>query len=81
MTKTIVKVECAMNKNGQVVPKRITWKDGRKWGIDRLWTSCDVCLRRMHISGNFKHMSPDDIRKTVNGMSKLVALYVKGEAS
>ena len=46
-----------------------------------LWTSCDLCLQRMHISGNFKHMSPDDIRKTVDGMSKLVALYVKGEAS
>ena len=40
MNTTILKVDCAMNENGQVIPKRITWKDGRKWNIDRVVHSC-----------------------------------------
>ena len=40
MNKTIVKVECHINESGAVVPKSITWHDGRKWDIARVVHSC-----------------------------------------
>ena len=40
MKKTIVKVECGLNESGSVVPKSITWHDGRKWDIARVVHSC-----------------------------------------
>lgn len=40
MNKTVVKVESETSENGIVIPKSITWVDGRKWQIDRVIHSC-----------------------------------------
>lgn len=40
MEKTFVKVRTGCDENGAVVPKIITWKDGRKWEIARVVHTC-----------------------------------------
>ena len=46
-----------------------------------IWISCDKCSRRMHISGYFRKLTPDEIRKTIDGMAQIVEMYAEGEAS
>ena len=40
MNKTFVEVDCHGREDGAVVPRSITWRDGRKWNIDRVVHSC-----------------------------------------
>lgn len=40
MKKTFVEVDCHCREDGAVVPRSITWRDGRKWSIDRVVHSC-----------------------------------------
>lgn len=40
MNKTNINVQCGLNTNGTVVPKRIIWRDGRKWDITRVVHAC-----------------------------------------
>ena len=35
-----VNMEVEFTKDGAVIPKRIRWKDGRIWNIDRVIHSC-----------------------------------------
>lgn len=40
MKKTFVNVVSHLREDGAVVPKSITWRDGRKWNIDRVVHTC-----------------------------------------
>lgn len=40
MKRTFVKVDCGLSECGTVVPKKITWRDGRKWDIARVVHRC-----------------------------------------
>lgn len=40
MKKTFVNVDCHLREDGAVVPKSITWRDGRNWKINRVVHSC-----------------------------------------
>ena len=46
-----------------------------------IWTSCNKCFRRMHMSGCFRKLTHDEIWKTVDGMAQIAEMYAKGEAS
>ena len=43
MKKTFVEVDCHCREDGAVVPKSITWRDGRKWDIERVVHTCSSC--------------------------------------
>lgn len=40
MHRNYVEVECLHLENGAVVPRSITWRDGRAWKITRVVHSC-----------------------------------------
>ena len=40
MEKVFVQVDSEKRENGDVIPKTITWVDGRAWNIDRVIHSC-----------------------------------------
>ena len=40
MEKVFVQVDSEKRENGDVIPKTITWVDGRAWNIDRVLHSC-----------------------------------------
>ena len=40
MEKVVVQVDSEKRENGDVIPKTITWVDGRAWNIDRVIHSC-----------------------------------------
>ena len=40
MEKIFVQVDSEKRANGDVIPKTITWVDGRAWNIDRVIHSC-----------------------------------------
>ena len=40
MEKVFVQVDSEKRENGDIIPKTITWVDGRAWNIDRVIHSC-----------------------------------------
>jgi hypothetical protein len=40
LEKVFVQVDSEKRENGDVIPKTITWVDGRAWNIDRVIHSC-----------------------------------------
>lgn len=42
MRRTYVEVECLHLENGTVVPKSLTWRDGRVWKITRVVHCCSA---------------------------------------
>ncbi len=40
MEKVFVQVDSEKRESGEIVPKAITWVDGRAWNIDRVIHSC-----------------------------------------
>ena len=40
MKKVAVQVDSEQMESGEIVPIRITWRDGRVWNIDRVIHSC-----------------------------------------
>ncbi len=40
MEKVFVQVDSEKRENGDVIPRTITWVDGRAWNIDRVIHSC-----------------------------------------
>ena len=40
MEKVFVQVDSEKRENGDIIPKSITWVDGRAWNIDRVIHSC-----------------------------------------
>ena len=40
MEKVFVQVDSEKRENGDIIPKTITWVDGRVWNIDRVIHSC-----------------------------------------
>ena len=40
MEKVFVQVDSEKRENGDVIPKTLTWVDGRAWNIDRVIHSC-----------------------------------------
>ena len=40
MEKVFVQVDSERRENGDIVPKAVTWVDGRAWTIDRVIHSC-----------------------------------------
>ena len=40
-TKEYVDMEVEFTKDGALIPRKIRWKDGRQWAIDKVIHSCE----------------------------------------
>ena len=40
--KTYINTEVEFTEDGRLIPKKIRWKDGRVWAIDRVVHTCNI---------------------------------------
>ena len=63
MKRVAVQVDSEQMESGEIVPIRITWRDGRVWNIDRVIHSCASPLPLMENMKEFATRFLSVVRK------------------